>query len=46
MNGYSLYVTPLSLSVVPEDLEVQVVPLFDEVKIVPDPPTVTNVLFP
>ena len=38
-------VTSLRIDVVPEVLEVQVVPS-EEVKIDPDGPTVTNVLFP
>ena len=37
--------TPQSLSDAPEVLDVQEVPS-DEVRIVPDPPTVTKVLFP
>ena len=36
----------MRLSVVPEVLEVQVIPLSDEVSMVPEPLTVTNVLFP
>ena len=38
-------VTPLRLFDVPEVLEVHVVPS-DEVRMVPEPPTVTKVLFP
>ena len=37
--------TPQSVSDAPEVLDVQEVPS-DEVRIVPDPPTVTKVLFP
>jgi hypothetical protein len=39
-------VTPNSLFAVPEVLEVHVVPLSDEVRIVPPSPTATNVPFP
>ena len=42
---YSEYVTPRSWFVVPEVLEVHVVPS-EEVRRVPDAPTATNVLFP
>ena len=38
-------VTPKSRSVVPEVLDVHVIPS-DEVRMVPDPPTATNLLFP
>ena len=43
--GYSLYATLLKCSVVPEVLEVQVVPS-EEVRMVPDLPTATKILFP
>jgi len=42
---FSVGVTPLSWYDVPEALEVQVLPS-DEVKMFPEVPTVTNVLFP
>ena len=45
LEGYSIDVTPYRLDDVPEVLEVQVVPS-DEVRMVPDPPTATIVLFP
>ena len=41
-----MYVTPLRRFDVPEVLEVQEVPLSDEVRMVPDQPTVIKVLFP
>ena len=44
-EGYSLQVTPWSVSVVPEVLEDQEVP-FEEVRMVPELPTDTNVLLP
>ena len=40
-EGYSLQVTPWSVSVVPEVLEDQEVP-FEEVRMVPESPTATN----
>ena len=46
LNEIHREVTPLSLYVVPEVLEVHVVPLSDEVKIVPDAPTTTKELYP
>tara|TARA_B110000014_G_scaffold223995_1_gene181961 strand:- start:591 stop:743 length:153 start_codon:yes stop_codon:yes gene_type:complete len=45
LGYYSLYVTLLKCSDVPEVLEVQVV-ASDEVRMVPDLPTATKVLFP
>jgi len=45
LEYYSLYVTLLKCSDVPEVLEVQVV-ASDEVRMVPDLPTATKVLFP
>ena len=44
MSKLHLEVTPLSSFDVPEVLEVQAVPL-EDVRMVPEPPTVTNVLF-
>ena len=44
MSKLHLEVTPLSSFDVPEVLEVQAVP-FEDVRMVPEPPTVTNVLF-
>ena len=44
-NGYSEKLTPVSRFVVPEVLEVQVVPSV-VVRIVPEKPTTTKVLFP
>ena len=43
-EGYSLYVTPLRFTDVPEVLEVHEVPLSDEVRMVPELPTATKVL--
>ena len=45
VNEFHLEVTPLRVSVVPEVLELHVVPS-EEVRMVPELPTVTNVLFP
>jgi hypothetical protein len=45
VNEHHLEVTPCRVLVVSEVLEVHVVPLSDEVRIVPDVPTATNVLF-
>ena len=45
VNGLHREVTPLRTFDVPEVLEVQAVP-FEDVRMVPEPPTVTNVLFP
>ena len=45
LGYYSLYVTLLKRSDVPEVLEVQVI-ASDEVDMVPDTPTATKVLFP
>ena len=44
-GGYSVKMTLLRLFDVPEVLEVQEVPS-DDVRIVPDLPTITKVLFP
>ena len=41
VGGYSLYVTPDRFSVVPEVFEVHVVPLSDEMRMVPLEPTTT-----
>ena len=43
-NELQREMTPERLFVVPEVLEVQAVP-FEDVRMVPEPPTVTNVLF-
>ena len=45
LGCYSLEVTPKSRSVVPEVLDVHVIPS-DEVRMVPESPIVTKVLFP
>jgi len=45
LEGYSIDVTPFRPDVVPEVLEVHVVPS-GEVRMVPELPTVTNGLFP
>ena len=45
LEGYSIDVTPDRLNDVPEVLEVHVVPSVD-VRIVPELPTITKVLFP
>ena len=44
LGGYSIDVTPFRPDVVPEVLEVHVVPS-DEERMVPDAPTETNLLF-
>ena len=45
MGDYSMYLTPLRLLPVPEVLKVHVV-ASDDVRIVPELPTITKVLFP
>ena len=45
VSDYSLYVTLLKCFDVPEVLDVQLVPS-EEVRMVPDTPTATKVLFP
>ena len=45
VNELHRKMTPERLFVVPEVLEVHVVPLSEEVRMVPDPPTTTKVLF-
>ena len=45
MGDYSMYLTPLRLLPVPEVLEVHVV-ASNDVRIVPELPTITKVLFP
>ena len=45
-NGHSVLVTPNIPDVVPEVLEVQEVPLSEDVMMVPLKPTVTKILFP
>ena len=46
MNELQREATPLRLTDVPEVLEVQEVPLSEEVRIVPESPTAMKILFP